>query len=156
MFLRYERIFKDYTFKQWNRYPEDLAPSVLNRIPVRDDWDDRYFPLDPYQALPSDGYTPFMERMVAHPLITTHVNADFFDLKAQGLIDESRYEKIFFTGPIDAYFSDSNLPELEYRSINFETIHFRDMDYFGPLSVVNNPQFPENFTRHVEYKHLVT
>jgi len=150
----YERIFKDYTFKQWNRYPEDLAPSVLNRIPVRDDWDDRYFPLDPYQALPSDGYTPFMERMVAHPLITTHVNADFFDLKAQGLIDESRYEKIFFTGPIDAYFSDSNLPELEYRSINFETIHFRDMDYFGPLSVVNNPQFPENFTRHVEYKHL--
>ena len=39
----YEKIFKHYTFKQWKKYPEELAPEVLARIPVRNSFDDKYF-----------------------------------------------------------------------------------------------------------------
>ena len=37
----YQKIFKEYTVKQWDKVPSQLAASVLNRIPVRDDWNDR-------------------------------------------------------------------------------------------------------------------
>ena len=31
----YEKIFKHYTKKQWNKYPKELDASVLARLPVR-------------------------------------------------------------------------------------------------------------------------
>ena len=45
---RYERIlynliFRDYTKKQWDKYPEELDSSILERIPVRTSFNDRYF-----------------------------------------------------------------------------------------------------------------
>ena len=39
----YEKFFKGYTEKQWGRSAKDLRPSVTARIPVRDNYDDRYF-----------------------------------------------------------------------------------------------------------------
>src|SRR5690606_8544788 len=39
----YEKMFKYYTKKQWDKYPEELNAEVLNRIPVRTNKDDRYF-----------------------------------------------------------------------------------------------------------------
>src|SRR5690606_8883213 len=47
----YEKMFRHYTKKQWDKYPEELDASVLDRIPVRTNYDDRYFS-DKYQALP--------------------------------------------------------------------------------------------------------
>jgi len=41
--ILYDKIFRDYTYKQWGVYPEDLDPSVLARIPIRNDFDNRYF-----------------------------------------------------------------------------------------------------------------
>ena len=34
----YEKIFKHYTKKQWNKYPKELDASVLARLPVRNTW----------------------------------------------------------------------------------------------------------------------
>ena len=31
----YNKLIRDYTYKQWNKYPEELKPSVLARIPIR-------------------------------------------------------------------------------------------------------------------------
>lgn len=45
----YERIFKHYTKKQWDKYPAELDASVLMRLPCRTSTDDRYFN-DEYQA----------------------------------------------------------------------------------------------------------
>jgi UDP-galactopyranose mutase len=45
----YEKIFKHYTKKQWNKYPEELDASVLLRLPCRSSKDDRYFN-DVYQG----------------------------------------------------------------------------------------------------------
>lgn len=146
----YEKMFRHYTKKQWDKYPEELDASVLERIPVRKDFDDRYFS-DKYQALPRGGYTKMFERILAHPNIEVRLNTDFFDVK-----DEiSGYSKLFYTGPIDRFFEFKYSIEdkLEYRSINFvkETVN---EEYFQENSVVNYPGMEVGFTRIVEYKHF--
>jgi len=143
----YELIFKHYTYKQWEKYPEELDPSVLERIPVRTNEDDRYFS-DRYQALPKHGYTDMVQRMIDHPLITVELSTAYEDTMA------SHYDAVCYTGPIDLFYSDQGLPALEYRSIRFETEDL-DVDQFQPNSVVNYPSAKEAYTRIVEYKHFL-
>jgi UDP-galactopyranose mutase len=66
----YEKIFKDYTYKQWNKYPNELDPSVLARIPIRNDHDNRYFN-DKYQVLPANGYSHFVNKILDNKNIET-------------------------------------------------------------------------------------
>lgn len=150
----YKKIFKDYTYKQWAKYPEELKPEVLARIPIRNNFDDRYFS-DKYQALPAKGYTHFFKNLLNHPNITVMTGIDF--LEHQNEIPKDTIK--IFTGPIDAYFNSEktgiDLPKLEYRSINFEKKVLKDTPYFQPNSVVNYPSPDENFTRIVEYKHFL-
>lgn len=146
----YEKLFKHYTKKQWDKYPEELDASVLNRIPVRLNEDGRYFS-DKYQAIPANGYTHLFEKMLNHPQIKVVLDTDYFDLRD----DLTRFEKLFYTGPIDRFFEfEKNLREkLEYRSINFqfETV---DAEFFQENSVINYPGMEVDFTRIVEYKHF--
>jgi UDP-galactopyranose mutase len=142
----YEKMFKHYTKKQWDKYPDELDASVLNRIPVRFNYDDRYFS-DKYQALPENGYTALFEKILNHPNIEIMLETDYFDVQDQ----LEGYEKLFYTGPIDRFFSFKE--KLEYRSINF---HFEtvDQEYFQENSVINYPGMEVGFTRIVEYKHF--
>ena len=71
--ILYEKLIKDYTLKQWNKYPEELDKSVLERIPIRANFDTRYF-TDKYQALPHKGYTHFFERLLANKNIEIYNN----------------------------------------------------------------------------------
>ena len=48
----YEKIFKPYTKKQWDKWPAELDASVLARLPVRSNRDDKYFD-DKFQVEPS-------------------------------------------------------------------------------------------------------
>lgn len=146
----YEKMFRHYTKKQWDKYPEELDASVLDRIPVRTNHDDRYFS-DTYQALPQGGYTKLFEGILDHPNIEVVLNIDYFDICDQ----ISGYEKLFYTGPIDRFFGfkHSLKDKLEYRSINFvpETV---DAEYFQENSVVNYPGQETDYTRIIEYKHF--
>ncbi|WP_027377805.1 UDP-galactopyranose mutase [Kaistella palustris] len=146
----YEKMFKHYTKKQWDKYPAELHASVLERIPVRTNYDDRYFS-DKHQALPKGGYTKIFEKMLDHPNITVLLNTDYFDVKDQ----YSGYEKLFYTGPVDRFFEfkEQLTEKLEYRSINFITEHL-DQEYYQENSVVNYPGQEVDFTRIVEYKHF--
>ncbi len=146
----YEKMFKHYTKKQWGKYPAELHASVLDRIPVRDSFDDRYFS-DKHQALPKGGYTLLFENMLDHPNITVLLSTDYFEVEEQ-LGD---YDKLFYTGPIDRFFQFKNKlqEKLEYRSINFVTEHL-DQEYFQENSVVNYPGEEVDYTRIVEYKHF--
>jgi len=157
----YNLIFKHYTKKQWNKYPEELDPSVLQRIPVRINFNDRYF-TDQYQALPKEGYTKMFENMLNHPNITICLNTDFFKIKDDENFKRNiQYEKIFFTGPVDLFYAQSRLDKLEYRSIKF--VHERIMyckkaigsEHFQLNSVVNYPGENVSFTRIVEHKHFL-
>lgn len=146
----YEKMFKHYTKKQWDKFPEELDASVLQRIPVRNNFDDRYFS-DTYQFLPKNGYTTLFEKMLDHPNIEVRLNTDFFDVKdSLGSV-----EKVFYTGPIDRYFDFKfSLEEkLEYRSINFVS-ETHDVDFYQENSVINYPGPEVPYTRIVEYKHI--
>lgn len=148
----YKEIFEPYTVKQWAKHPKELGPEVTARIPVRNNHDDRYFG-DKYQALPTKGYTAFFEKVLAHELIETHLNVDYFDVR-----DQLSCGYTYFTGPIDAYFAHLGYEKLEYRSLDFEKQVIRDIGddkCHLPASVVNYPSAEYNFTRIVEYKHFL-
>ena len=144
----YEKLIKDYTFKQWNKYPSELNKSVLERIPIRPNFDTRYFN-DKYQALPEKGYTHFFEKILENKNIEVKLNCDYFDF----IKDNNNFEYTIFTGPIDSYFNDYE--KLEYRSIDFKLNVIKNMNYYQPNSVVNYPQNDVEFTRIVEYKHFL-
>ena len=145
----YETLFKPYTVKQWNKDPRELDASVLARIPVRTNFDDRYF-TDKYQALPVNGYTSIVERMLNHEAITVKLGTDWNDV-----CDTIRYRTLIFTGPIDQYFSASGLPALEYRSLAFQWEVHKTPGFYQPASQVNYPDASVPYTRIVEYKHLL-
>ncbi|MEC5166386.1 UDP-galactopyranose mutase [Flavobacterium sp. PL11] len=148
--ILYDKMFKHYTKKQWDKFPIELDASVLERIPVRTNYDDRYFS-DTYQALPKGGYTQLFENILKHHNIDILLETDYFDVKDQ----YSGYEKLFYTGPVDRFFEfkHSLTEKLEYRSINFvsETV---DAPFFQENSVVNYPGMEVDFTRIIEYKHF--
>jgi UDP-galactopyranose mutase len=145
----YEKIFKHYTYKQWNKYPSELDSSVLSKIPIRADFNENYFN-DKYQVLPEKGYTHFFKNLLSHQNIDILLNKNFFSLDKN-----ITYDTLIFTGCIDEFYKKQNLEKLEYRSIEFVAEHHKHTQYFQPNSVVNYPDASVNFTRIVEYKHFL-
>lgn len=143
----YETIFRGYTKKQWEREPAELDPSVLARIPVRYTFEDGYFS-DKYQALPRHGYTELCKEILNNPLIDIRVSTEY---NAAEHVDA---KKVFYTGPIDFYFRDKGLPELEYRSLRFE-VEERPETFFQEGALVNYTDETVPWTRICEYKHLL-
>jgi len=94
----YEKMFRGYTIKQWGVDPSELDKSVTSRVPTRINTDDRYFS-DKHQNMPLYGYTKMFENMLSNSLITVKVDTEFNDIRG-----EIRYNKLIFTGPIDAFF----------------------------------------------------
>jgi UDP-galactopyranose mutase len=150
--ILYEKIFKEYTYKQWNKYPEELDPSVLARIPIRNDFDVRYFD-DKYQALPEKGYTKFIENILNNKNITVMLNTNYFEFIKNN--SDNLFKTIIYTGPIDQFYENKGLEKLEYRSIDFIVEKYKNMNYYQTNSVVNYPEIKYPFTRIVEYKHFL-
>src|SRR3954463_6086118 len=92
----YKKFFQNYTRKQWGLDPSELDASVLARVPIRTNRDDRYF-TDRYQGMPLRGYTRLFENMLDHPNISVLLNTDFADV--EGLVP---YREVVYTGPVDA------------------------------------------------------
>jgi UDP-galactopyranose mutase len=131
----YEKMIKNYTFKQWNKYPNELDKSVLERIPIRANFDTRYFS-DKYQVLPENGYTAFFEKILDNPLIEYSLNTDFFKFREENNLTNI---PIIYTGPIDTYFRDKGFENLEYRSIHFHIERHMNMNFYQPCGAVNYP-----------------
>lgn len=142
----YSLLFESYTKKQWDKFPEELAPSVLERIPVRTNTDTRYFS-DRFQGLPMKGYTHLVEKMLEG--VEVRLGVSWCPEKHACLAP-----KVIFTGPIDQYFSDAGLPPLEYRSLQFHWERIPMKGYMQPNSVVNYTHANTPLTRTVEYKHF--
>lgn len=141
----YEKFFRGYTEKQWGRSPKDLNASVTARIPVRTNYDDRYF-TDRYQLMPKDGYTALFQRMLSHPNIHILLQTRWEDVKQLHLA-----ERLIFTGPIDSYF-DHVFGRLPYRSLDFQlTLHHKEQ--VQEVGTINYPN-SYDFTRITEMKHL--
>lgn len=140
----YEKFFRHYTKKQWDMFPEELDPSVISRVPIRTNNDQRYF-TDRYQGMPAHGYTELFRHMSDNPRIHLLLNTDY-----KAVIDKVEYDTLICTAPIDLHYNCC-LGQLKYRSldIRFET---HDGD-FQPAAVVNYPN-DYDFTRITEYKKL--
>lgn len=145
----FDALFKDYTFKQWGIGAEKLNASVLRRIPIRENFDDRYFN-DTYQALPKKGYTEMVKKMLSNPLIEVRTGVDYFSLR-----NEIASDYVFYTGPVDRYFEGCGLPKLQYRSITFERFVKDNDGVEQPCAMVNYPSMDTPYTRSIEYKHLL-
>jgi UDP-galactopyranose mutase len=141
----YEKMFKNYTIKQWGVDPAELDTSVISRIPVRLNRDTRYF-ADKYQGMPSHGYTKLCENMIANKNIKVMLNTDYKEV-----IEDIKYEKLIYTGPTD-YFYDYKYGKLAYRSINFKFETYVKESY-QVAPVVNYPN-DYDFTRITEFKKL--
>lgn len=141
----YDKMYKNYTKKQWGATPDKLDPQVVSRIPIHMSRDDRYFD-DPYQGIPSQGYTRMVERMLSHPNIKLLLGVDYKEV-----ISQMDYKKLIYTGPIDYYFDYKygNLPYITLE-MKFETY---DQEYYQPAAVVNYPN-DYDFTRIAEFKHI--
>ncbi len=141
----YEKFFRNYTRKQWGLDPSELDSSVIARVPVRTNRDDRYF-TDDFQAMPLHGYTRMFERMLDHPNITVMVGTEFVAVR-----DAMQYREVIFTGPIDEFFQYQH-GALEYRSLQFR-YETHDADLLQPVAVINHPN-DHAYTRVTEFKHL--
>jgi UDP-galactopyranose mutase len=143
----YEKFFRGYTRKQWQRDPSELHASVCARIPIRTNEDDRYFG-DWFQAMPRDGYTAMFERMHDHELIEVSLNTRYEDV-----VYEVDYDHLIYTGPIDAFF-EHRFGKLPYRSLEFELINKPTPDggYVLPATSVNEPGEDVPYTRTTEYR----
>ena len=148
----FEAFFAHYTAKQWQTSPEKLSGDIVSRLPVRYNYDNRYFN-DKYEGLPVDGYTAWIERMADHPNITVQLNTDFFDT-SQPFNKEALVGKmpIVYTGPIDRYF-DYSEGNLSWRTLDFEEEVLNVGDYQG-TPVMNYPDADVEFTRIHEFKHF--
>ena len=140
----YEYMFKNYSIKQWELDPKEIDSSVISRVPVRINKDNRYF-LDKYQGIPLNGYTKMIENILSHPKITVKLNTDF-----DSIIE--KFDRIIYTGSIDEYFG-YKYGKLPYRSLNFET-RILDKEYYQKSSVTNYPN-NYDFTRITEHKHFL-
>jgi UDP-galactopyranose mutase len=143
----YEKFFRGYTRKQWQRDPSELHSSVCARIPIRTNEDDRYF-TDSFQAMPSEGYTAMFERMLDHELIDVALETGYEDVR-----DEVEYDHLVYTGPIDGFF-DHRFGALPYRSLEFELRNEPTPDggYLLPATSVNEPGEDVPHTRTTEFR----
>lgn len=141
----YETFIRGYTRKQWQTDPRELPAEIITRLPVRTNFDNRYFN-DTFQQMPEGGYTPIFERMLASLNIAVHLGVNWFEVR-EGAPDVP----VVYTGPIDRYFGE-RLGRLGWRTIDFEhEVH--DGDFQG-CAVMNYADEDVPWTRIAEFKHF--
>lgn len=140
----FQRLFRGYTAKQWGVDPSELPASVFRRLPVRFNYDDRYF-THRHEAMPVDGYTAVVERILDHPLITLRRSTSFVPA------DSDQYDHTFWSGPLDAWFGHG-LGRLRYRTLRFDW-QVGKGDQQG-VALMNWPDIDVPWTRVTEHNHL--
>ncbi len=143
----YEAFIKGYTHKQWETDPRQLSADIITRLPVRHNYNTRYYD-DLYEGIPWDGYTRLFERLLDHPLIELQLNTNFFDLGAR----RKEYDLVVYSGPLDQYFNYCE-GRLEWRTLRFDVRRYSEPDAQG-CSVMNYADLEVPYTRIHEFKHF--
>lgn len=141
----YEAFIRGYTKKQWQTDPKKLSEAIISRLPVRYDFNNRYFD-DTYEGLPCNGYTALFEKMLQHDNIDVRLGVDFFQVKKQ----IPHTVKIIYTGPIDRYFQ-YKAGHLAWRTLDFEK-KVEPVNSFQGTAVMNYADEDIPFTRIVEFR----
>ncbi|WP_425573671.1 UDP-galactopyranose mutase [Nocardioides koreensis] len=148
----YEAFIKGYTAKQWQTDPTKLSADIITRLPVRYNFDNRWFN-DKYEGLPVDGYTAWLTRMADHPNIEVRLETDFFAPGHEYSADTIKGTvPIVYTGPVDEYFGNSE-GRLSWRTVDLEA-EVKHVDDFQGCAVMNYNDQDVPWTRIHEFKHF--
>lgn len=142
----YEAFIKGYTEKQWECDPKQLPASIIQRLPLRFNYNNDYFN-DTWQGVPKDGYFTLFKNILNHPNITLRLNTTFEEVRAELPTDT----RIIYTGMPDQLFQ-YKYGELEWRSLRFEWETKAVQDYQG-TTVMNYSDADVPYTRIHEFKH---
>jgi len=143
----YHAFIRGYTLKQWETDPTQLPASVARRLPVRTNYNDRYYN-DKYEAIPVGGYTPIFEKMLTHPNIKVMLNTDWFEFRKEHWGEQL----VVYTGAIDRYY-DYCYGELAWRTLDFDFQTHDVSDYQG-VTQVNYGDVEVPHTRIIEHRHF--
>jgi UDP-galactopyranose mutase len=144
----YDAFIRDYTAKQWQTNPRDLPADVIKRLPVRYNYDSRYFS-DRYQAMPHTGYGALAANMADHPLIEVNLGVRFAPEHTHGVLGQI---PVVYTGPLDAYFGH-DAGRLRWRTLDFRHRRVDGADYQG-TAVMNEADPTTMHTRTIEFRHF--
>lgn len=148
----FNAFIKNYTAKQWQTPAEELSPNIIKRLPVRYNYDNRYFN-DTHEGLPTNGYAAWFQNIVEScgNKLTIRLETDFFkDDKVQNLHKNGIFT--VYTGPIDQYYN-YQFGELSWRSLKFEK-EIVNVDDFQGCPVMNYADLEPTYTRIHEFKHF--
>lgn len=138
-------FFRPYTKKMWGKSLDELDPSIINRVPIRDDDNELYFPNDEYQMMPKNGYTEIFKNILNHSNIEVECNVEFHQSM------EEEYDYVFNSMPIDMYFN-YDYGELPYRSIKFHNVVLQQPKVLPTATVNFTHDGP--YTRVTEWKNI--
>lgn len=136
-------FFRPYTKKMWGLDVENIGKDILERVPMRQSAEDRYFPDDSFQGFPRNGYTDLINAILQHPKIDIQLSTAF----RHGI--EEHFDHTFNSMPIDEYFL-YDLGRLPYRSIRFHDFTI-PLPSTLPASVINFTNSGP-YTRVTEWK----
>lgn len=148
----FDAFIKNYTAKQWQTPAEELSPDIIKRLPVRYNYDNRYFN-DTYEGLPVDGYAAWFQQMVRScgDQLEIRLSTDY--LKSQDLQDLTKSGTLtIYTGPIDQFY-DYRYGELRWRSLDLQK-EIINVDDFQGCPVMNYADLEPAYTRIHEFKHF--
>lgn len=140
-----QTLYAPYTKKMWEIDIDDIDQSVINRVPIREDDNDLYFPGARYQYLPKRGYNSIFSNILKHENITLKLNTVFDKTM------EKDYDHVFNSMPIDVYY-DYRFGELPYRSIKFQEINY-EQERLSQHPVINFTDDGPR-TRMIEWKNF--
>jgi UDP-galactopyranose mutase len=139
-------FLKGYTQKQWGRSPSEIPASVLDRLPMRFDYNDNYYSVQ-YQGIPVDGYTSLVQAILTHENIEV-----MLDQKCDGLATGAiEFEHVFYSGAIDDFFG------AKHGRLSYRTLDFTRVEGLGDLqgnAIINYTDMSEPYTRVFEHKHF--
>ena len=143
----YKALIEGYTKKQWQTPPSQLPAEIITRLPLRFDFNNRYFS-DKYEGLPKMGYGELFKGMLSDPYIDVQLETDFFDSRWVGQSEIP----VVYTGAIDRYFN-YKFGRLKWRTIDFEMERIPVADAQG-CAVMNYADESVPYTRIHEFRHL--
>jgi UDP-galactopyranose mutase len=149
-------LYRPYTKKMWDLEIEEIDPKIIQRVAIREDENELYFPNDQFQFMPKDGYTEIIRNMLSHKRITVDLNYEFKK------IETINYKHTFNSMPIDEYY-DFKFGRLPYRSIKFHStnIPLPKIQDYPTINLTNNGKFTrvtewKNYPQHGENEYETT
>ena len=140
-----ETFIRPYSEKMWGMKLEELSNEIINRVPIRNDDNEFYFPNDEFQFMPKDGYIKLFENLLNHKNISINLSCTF----TKEMEDE--YFHIFNSSAIDEYYN-FKFGALPYRSLKFNHVNLPLSQLF-PVAQVNFTN-DSPYTRIIEWKNI--